>query len=597
MESNQDVFISHSSADSKLAYDMCDYLEEKGISCWIAPRDIPGGVKYGKSIIMGVKTCKIMVVLFNNKANASKGVENEVERAFHYKLTLIPFKLDETTPSDSLEFSFGSFQWLNATKGNPEDHFDLLYQNCARALGKKESPIKEKPILPLTHEKKESPIKEKSDHYQEEKNSLANKENESKKKKSIILIASLVAIALISIFFYMRKNLKVDEGEVTIGKQIWTTKNLDVETYCNGDAIPQVQDAAAWKNLKTGAWCYYENKTANATKYGKLYNWYAVSDPRGLAPKGYHIPTDKEWMILTDYLGGESQAGTKLKSSSGWQNNGNGTNASGFAGFPGGFRSNDGNFFDIGADGNWWSSSEYLTSIAWYSYLDYSNGNVYGDSSNKPYGFSVRCLRDQSNSSVEVAIGNQRDQSNSIIEVTIGKQVWIKENLDVSTYCTGDAIPQVQDANVWANLSIGAWCYYQNKTENGIKYGKLYNWYAVNDPRGLAPIGYHIPTDKEWTTLTDYLGGESEAGTKMKSSSGWKNNGNGTNAIGFAGLPGGYRVSSGNFKYIGDIGAWWSSSENFIDYAWCRCLYYIDGKVNNYKNYKQNGFSVRCLRY
>ena len=431
MESNQDVFISHSSADSKLAYAMCDYLEEKGIRCWIAPRDIPGGEKYGKSIIMGLKTCKIMVVLFNRNSNASEAVETEVERAFNYKTILIPFKLDETIPSDSLEFSFGSFQWLNATKGNPEDHFDLLYQNCARVLGKKESPIKEKPILPLTHEikenpikekpilpltheKKESPIKEKSGHYQEEKNSLANKENESKKKKSIILIASLGAILLISIFFY-----KVDEGEVTIGSnssvegaignqrdqsnntfevtigsQVWTTKNLDVETYCNGDAIPQVQDAAAWKNLKTGAWCYYENNTANGTTYGKLYNWYAVNDKRGLAPKGYHIPSDEEWIILTNYLGGETIAGAKMKSSSGWGNNGNGTNTIGFAGLPGGFRNINGDFNYINAGGDWWSSSKDETDYAWYRYLNGNSGNVGSYNGPKQNGFSVRCLRD-----------------------------------------------------------------------------------------------------------------------------------------------------------------------------------------------------------
>jgi len=448
MESNQNVFISHSSADSKLAYAMCDYLEEKGIRCWIAPRNIPVGVKYGKSIIMGIKTCKIMVVLFNKNSNASEAVETEVERAFNYKTILIPFKLDETIPSDSLEFSFGSFQWLNATKGNPEDHFDLLYQNCARVLGKKESPIKEKPILPLTHEKKEnpikekpilpltheikenpikekpilplthekkeSPIKEKSGHYQEEKNSLANKENESKKKKSIILIASLGAILLISIFFY-----KVDEGEVTIGSnssvegaignqrdqsnntfevtigsQVWTTKNLDVSAYRNGDVIPEVKEAAVWANLTTGAWCYYENKTANGTTYGKLYNWYAVSDKRGLAPKGYHIPTDEEWTTLTNYLGVETIAGSKMKSSSGWENNANGTNTIGFAGLPGGYRNSVGNFYKVGAGGKWWSSSENNTDIAWCRYLNGSDGDVYRDYYYKQFGFSVRCLRD-----------------------------------------------------------------------------------------------------------------------------------------------------------------------------------------------------------
>ena len=136
----------------------------------------------------------------------------------------------------------------------------------------------------------------------------------------------------------------VAEAEVSIGKQVWTTKNLEVETYRNGEAITQQQDATAWSKLSTGAWCYYENNTANGTTYGKLYNWFAVNDSRGLAPKGYHIPSDAEWKILTDYLGGESVAGTKMKSTSGWQNKGNGTNSSGFAELPGGTRMDEGNF-------------------------------------------------------------------------------------------------------------------------------------------------------------------------------------------------------------------------------------------------------------
>jgi uncharacterized protein (TIGR02145 family) len=155
----------------------------------------------------------------------------------------------------------------------------------------------------------------------------------------------------------------VAEGEVAIGKQIWTSKNLNVTTYRNGDVIPQVQDANAWANLSTGAWCYYENNTANGSSYGKLYNWYAVNDPRGLAPKGYHIPTDNEWTILSENLGGTSEAGTKMKSSSGWKNNSNGTNTTGFAGLPGGYRYDYGYFFNVGAHGYWWSSSEYTIPI------------------------------------------------------------------------------------------------------------------------------------------------------------------------------------------------------------------------------------------
>ena len=184
----------------------------------------------------------------------------------------------------------------------------------------------------------------------------------------------------------------MEENEIKIGNQTWTSKNLDVETYRNGDVIPQVQDADAWQKLTTGAWCYYDNKKSYGTKYGKLYNWYAVNDPRGLAPKGYHIPTDEEWTILTDNLGDE--AGTKMKSTTGWDDDGNGTNTSGFAGLPGGYRYGNGNFTNVGANGYWWSSSESFTSNAWCRPLYSNNGNVFRGNFYKLYGFSVRCLRD-----------------------------------------------------------------------------------------------------------------------------------------------------------------------------------------------------------
>ena len=390
MESNQDVFISHSSADSKLAYAMCDCLEEKGIRCWIAPRDIPGGEKYGKSIIMGLKTCKIMVVLFNRNSNASEAVEMEVERSFHYKLTLIPFKLDETIPSDSLEFFFGSFQWLNATKGKPEDHFDLLYQNCARALGKKESPIKVKPILPKIAGKKESPIKVKPILPK-----IAGKKESSIKVKPILPKTT-----------EKKENPANKENEIKIfGEghysndeiQIWTSKNLDVETYRDGTKIPQVQDKNAWSKLTTGAWCYYENKTANGTKYGKLYNGYAVNDPRGLAPKGYHIPKFwGEWYFLNDF-DGEEDSGSKIKSTTGWANDGNGTNTKGFNGLPGGYRTDDGNFLSIGEWAYWWSSEAdsvnfWQRARSWAAYL--SARSWAGEPFKLGTGCSVRCVRD-----------------------------------------------------------------------------------------------------------------------------------------------------------------------------------------------------------
>lgn len=185
---------------------------------------------------------------------------------------------------------------------------------------------------------------------------------------------------------------------IKIGTQTWATKNLDVSSFSNGDAIPEAKTTAEWAaaaEQRKPAWCYYENDRANGTKYGKLYNWFAVSDPRGLAPKGWHIPSDAEWITLTGNLGGENAAGTKMKSSSGWKDNANGTNESGFEGLPGGSRSLKGIFADIGAVGNWWSSTKAGPYSAWSRSLSSANGAV-GRAGNgfMKGAFSVRCLAD-----------------------------------------------------------------------------------------------------------------------------------------------------------------------------------------------------------
>ncbi len=183
--------------------------------------------------------------------------------------------------------------------------------------------------------------------------------------------------------------------------------------------------------------------------------------------------------------------------------------------------------------------------------------------------------------------------------VKIGNQNWTITNLDVSAYRNGDVIPYVEDASEWAKLTKGAWCYYDNKTANGPIYGKLYNLYAVTDKRGLAPKGFHIPTDAEWTILTDYLGGKDAAGGKMKEAgtSHWLSPNTGaTNKSGFKALPGGYRYSGGTFGFFGNYGLWWSSSEGGNDIlAWDRFLYFNDAVVGRFDDFERSGMSVRCI--
>jgi uncharacterized protein (TIGR02145 family) len=178
-------------------------------------------------------------------------------------------------------------------------------------------------------------------------------------------------------------------------------------------------------------------------------------------------------------------------------------------------------------------------------------------------------------------------------EVIIGAQAWMAKNLEITTFRNGDTIPQAASDEAWTIAG-------QNKqpaySYNGETYGKLYNWYAVNDPRGLAPEGWHIPTDAEWTQLSDYLGGKGVAGKKMKSTSGWNNKGNGTNESGFNGLPGGNRYHNGLFDLPCNNGYWWSASENNTDSAYLRYLSHDTDDLNRNGYGKGEGFSVRCLR-
>jgi uncharacterized protein (TIGR02145 family) len=193
---------------------------------------------------------------------------------------------------------------------------------------------------------------------------------------------------------------------VSICNKTWTKQNLNASKYSDGTPIPQVTDPTAWSNLTTGAWCYDNNNSVNGTTYGKLYNWYGVAgihdtDPNTpnkiLAPIGWHVPSDIEWTTLTTFLGGESIAGGKMKSTSTlWQSpNSGANNESGFTGLPGGLRYYlDGVYFDLGGAGNWWSSSEFNTTSGWFYHLISISSSTGRFDGPKTYGLSVRLVKD-----------------------------------------------------------------------------------------------------------------------------------------------------------------------------------------------------------
>ena len=227
--------------------------------------------------------------------------------------------------------------------------------------------------------------------------------------------------------------------------------------------------------------------------------------------------------------------------------------------------------------------------------------------------------------------------------ITIGKQVWTSKNLNVKTFRNGDSILQVDSDEEWefaTQNKLPACCYFKFEPSNGTKYGILYNWYAVNDSRGLAPEGFHIPSDIEWAKLVTYLGGDSIAGKKIKSNVGWNikteggektcpdcenwndeyrskvpchtckdkrsvpapitaHSGNGTNSSGFFGLPGGYYLPNSGFDYLGEYGFWWSSTDDNSspsDLAIYRFVCFGDDKIGKSDYFKDMGCSVRCIK-
>jgi uncharacterized protein (TIGR02145 family) len=235
------------------------------------------------------------------------------------------------------------------------------------------------------------------------------------------------------------------------------------------------------------------------------------------------------------------------------------------------------------------------------------------------YGNEISFTTLQNSTGVNIAGPNVTDiDGNVYASVTNCGQTWSKSNLNVTKYSDGTPIPQVTDPTQWDNLTTGAWCYYQNNTANGPIYGKLYNWYAVAgiydaasaaNPalrKKLAPTGWHLPSDADWSTLINCLDPSANGGTYTNVAGGamketgtthWNiPNSGATNSSGFTGLPAGSRFGYGTFYGIGLSGLWWSSSENDTADAWSRSLSYNIGSALRTNYEKKLGFSVRCLR-
>ncbi len=192
-----------------------------------------------------------------------------------------------------------------------------------------------------------------------------------------------------------------DYKTVTIGSQVWMVENLKVSKYRDGTTIPNVTDGTQWKNLTSGAYCYYNNNSSFNITYGKLYNWYAVNNSKNIAPTGWHVPTDTEWQTLVDYLGGYTIAGGSLKSTDLWNSPNTGANnSSGFTAIPGCVRNYEGGYDFFGGNTNigmvaaFWSSTERDSYTAFGRTMNFNSSSIYQDMDGKTAWFSVRCIKD-----------------------------------------------------------------------------------------------------------------------------------------------------------------------------------------------------------
>ena len=450
---------------------------------------------------------------------------------------------------------------------------------------------------------------------------------------------------------------------VTIGDQCWFAENLRSEHYRNGDLIPTGLTSSAWTSTTDGAQTPYNEAPAMLADYGRLYNGYAVLDERGLCPGGWNVATDEAWMNLEMAVGMSNEEalatgvrGTvagNLKATAqdnpGW----NGINTSGFTALPGGYRQNGGNFSSQGSLGSFWTSSLNSDNFQlWCRDLN-SNTSVTRANYDLGDGASIRCIfvcddtdgdgicnsdevagctdatadnynaaaTDDDGSCIYPPFVNCGDgltyQGHNYSTVAIGEQCWFAENLRSNAYANGDAIPgELTDAE-WSSTTAGAqavygegssWCWDEpcDEVANLEDFGRLYNWYAVDDSRGLCPSGWHVPTDGEYMTLEMELGmSSSEAnstgwrgtdqGARIKASASDSPSWDGTNSSGFSALPGGRRYNNGHFSLVGHYAYFWSSSPSGSA-AWHRSLPSGDGYVSRGVGNHPNGFSVRCVR-
>ena len=389
---------------------------------------------------------------------------------------------------------------------------------------------------------------------------------------------------------------------VTIGTQTWMAQNLNYET--------------------ANSYCY-DDDPSNCIKYGRLYTWAAAMNA---CPDGWHLPSISERNPLFTAVGGYSVAGSMLKSANGWLNGGNGADAYSFTALPAGGRNEGGSYVGEGLQANFWSSTGTEGRDADYVFFESETDNSGKGDASGNNAFSVRCVKDdassdetssssvnasssskkvelsssvKSSSSWSGAIGSMTDSRDGQVykTVTIGTQTWMAQNLNyksMNSHCYNDSAEYCSKYGrlyTWAAAmdSAGLW----SSDGKGCGYGSKCSWmYPV---RGVCPEGWHLPSLDEWGVLFAAVGGDDVAGKMLKSTSGWYNNGNGTDDFSFSLMPAGFRTYNGYFNNEGEEAGFWLSEydSEFANYLF---LHYSLDDFGHGGEGKLFGFSVRCVK-
>jgi uncharacterized protein (TIGR02145 family) len=382
------------------------------------------------------------------------------------------------------------------------------------------------------------------------------------------------------------------KGSVNIGGEEYPTTKIN-------NAIWMAKNL----NLNKGDSKCYDNKPENCAKYGKLYNWRTAMT---ICPSGWHLPSKEEWDALIDYAGGSRGAGKELKAANGW----NGTDALGFAALPGGLCYGLCDpFFNVGSDGCWWSSDGYDGGV----YYAMGNNSSMINSLHSAKWCSIRCVKSNAErleaekvaqaakEAAEKAEQEKAEQARLAYQARLKVAEDFRKSVSYKTFnFDGEDYPTIKIKNtVWMakNLNLPvkeSWLDKEkpisvcsdDKPENCKKYGMLYNRIAA---KKACPKGWHLPTQAEWETLINFVGGEKKACRYLKATNGWDKNGNGVDTVGFAALPG---SGGSNSSDIGTNGYWWTASEN-----WARsCSSYRDeiSYLESSRDYSYR-YSVRCV--